>query len=57
MRESWDVTICEAGQTRDDGNLVARWVWVFNEDVSQRSDGPPSCTGTSATVKPVMAVR
>ena len=29
MRESWDVTIREAGQTRDDGNLVARWVWVL----------------------------
>ena len=55
MRESWDVTIREAGQTRDDGNLVARWVW--DENVSQRSDGPPSCTGTSATVMPVMAVR
>ena len=29
MRESWDVTIREAGQTRDDGDLVARWVWVL----------------------------
>ena len=29
MRESWDVTIRGAGQTHDDGNLVARWVCVL----------------------------
>ena len=28
----------------------------FAEDVSQRSNGPPSCTGTSATVIPVIYI-
>ena len=57
MSESWDVTISEAGQIRDDGNLVARWVWVLMKMCHKKSDGLPSCTGTSATVIPVMAVR